>query len=156
MVFICEAAQCYSHTSKLKNVEKYPWMKDIKWVKWPRKDTVAVARWKRLIRRGGKVKDGYVVDELNVTRRSRLCSRHFDPGDINMWGNTAADPKYFKWNNWGNPVEPTCRSTGTLSKLAPVQQPEPAGNTVDISVKTTVVPEIGVASKQINNIGRKL
>ena len=87
-VFMCEAAQCYSHTSVLKNAGKYP-----------KNDTTMVARWKRLIWQGGKVKDGNVIDELNETRRSRLCSRHFDPADIDMWGNTAADPKHLEWNN---------------------------------------------------------
>ena len=48
-------------------------------------------RWKRLIRRGGK--GGLIVE-----RRTRLCSRHFDAHAVG-----EGDPKYFAWNNWGNP-----------------------------------------------------
>ena len=109
MVFICEAAQCYSHTSKLKNIDKHPWMKDLRWVKWPRHDSAAVNRWIRLIRRGGKSEG--VIDTLKITRRSRLCSRHFDQEQLSPDGHAISDPKYFEWNNWGQPVRPkkSCR-----------------------------------------------
>lgn len=172
MVFICEAAECYAHTSKQKNLVKYPWMMNIKWVKWP-KNCAAIKRWKRLVRREGKTSDGSVIDQLNITRRSRLCSRHFDPEDIDMWGNARSDPKYFKWNNWGNPINP--RNTETLVKLAAARQPslaEATSCTENINMQGSnwatnvddddLVPEIGtevdIAGKSIhkNNIGRKL
>ena len=89
MGFTCAAAGCSSNS--MKSLRKYPWMRDVSWVKWPK--LLAVShRWKRLIRRGGK--GGLIVE-----RRTRLCSRHFDAHAVG-----EGDPKYFAWNNWGNPI----------------------------------------------------
>ncbi|XP_022101002.1 uncharacterized protein LOC110984796 [Acanthaster planci] len=49
-----------------------------------------------------------------VTKRSRLCSRHFDKDDIDMYGNVKCDPKYFEWNNWDS--QPKKRTTCALQK----------------------------------------
>ena len=57
-------------------------------------------RWKRLIRRGGK--GGLIVE-----RRTRLCSRHFDAHAVG-----EGDPKYFAWNNWGNPITTSSADPG--------------------------------------------
>nr|XP_054760318.1 uncharacterized protein LOC129266488 [Lytechinus pictus] len=101
MVYLCEAAGCNSHTSKRQNLEKYPWMRDVRWVKFPR-DEEARRRWKRLIRRDGPCKYGAkIVKNLVMSRRVRLCSRHFDEIDVDKSGYSSADPKYFAWNNWG-------------------------------------------------------
>ena len=97
MGFTCAAAGCSSNS--MKSLRKYPWMRDVSWVKWPK--LLAVShRWKRLIRRGGK--GGLIVE-----RRTRLCSRHFDAHAVG-----EGDPKYFAWNNWGNPI--------TTSRALPV------------------------------------
>ena len=107
MVFVCEAAHCWSHSGKRHNLQLYPWMADVSWVKWP-KDRTTQNRWKRLIRRDGKDKSGrhVVVDKLNITRRSRLCSFHFDKEHINTWGIASSDPVYFAWNDWGRAANP--------------------------------------------------
>ncbi|XP_041470291.1 uncharacterized protein LOC121419888 [Lytechinus variegatus] len=111
MVYLCEAAGCKSHTSKRQNLEKYPWMRDVRWVKFPR-DEEARRRWKRLIRRDGPCKYGAkIVKNLVMSRRVRLCSRHFDEIDIDMSGNSSADPKYFAWNNWGWDSEIAAKSS---------------------------------------------
>ena len=107
MVFTCEAKECFSHSDKLKKPDKYPWMKEVKWVKWPRNDKAAVARWKKLIHRTGK--------QLKINKRSRLCSLHFDRDDYDVWGTPLGDPKYFSWNNWGKPIRE--RSDSTIEKL---------------------------------------
>ena len=97
MGFRCAAAGCTSDSDT--PLHKYPWMRTVTWVKWPKR--VAVSnRWKRLGRRGGK--DGLIVGKI-----TRLCSRHFDKQSIG-----EGDPKYFAWNNWGDPVK--CRSRPVL------------------------------------------
>ncbi|XP_070538225.1 uncharacterized protein [Ptychodera flava] len=120
MVFTCEAAECGSHSRKLKHLDKYPWMSGIRWVKWPR-NRLALARWKRLIRREGRSIKGsendcdFARDVLKLSKRSRLCSLHFDEDQIDDGGFAKGDPKYFAWNNWGKPLQ--TRSTSTLTKL---------------------------------------
>ena len=49
----CEAAMCWSHDNKRKNLQKYPWMRDVTWVKFPGNSTVR-ATWKKLLRRQDK------------------------------------------------------------------------------------------------------
>ena len=157
MVFTCEAKECFSHSDKLKKPDKYPWMKEVKWVKWPRNDKAAVARWKKLIHRTGK--------QLKINKRSRLCSLHFDRDDYDVWGTPLGDPKYFSWNNWGKPIRE--RSDSTIEKLdlarRRVGEPHPP---VQSCLQThlqvyhqAIVPDIGkevqVISKQKADIGRK-
>ena len=102
MVYHCAAAQCSSHDAKRARPDVYPWMQEVTWVKFP-KDPARLARWKRLLRRGGKSKEN-VVDKFIVDRYTRLCSRHFDCSDI-VDGTAKCDPKYFTWNNWGKPTK---------------------------------------------------
>ena len=91
MVFFCEAAQCWAHDSKRKNPEKWGWMKAVTWVKFPT-EAGTRATWLRLIRR---------KDKVNLTKKSRLCSRHFDKEQIDPDGYAKGYPKYFFWNNFG-------------------------------------------------------
>ena len=35
----CEPASCWSYDNKLKNLQKYPWMRDVTWVKFPTNST---------------------------------------------------------------------------------------------------------------------
>ncbi|XP_022094714.1 uncharacterized protein LOC110981443 [Acanthaster planci] len=138
MVYFCEASECQAHSSKLKKISKYPWMIDIRWVKWPRKDAAAVLRWKNLIKREGKSRvHGKIVDQLTITKRSRLCSRHFDEEDIDMYGNAMCDPKYFEWNNWGGRKTTqraqarTTLSLRALQKLDQARQAQKAWSGLD-------------------------
>ena len=72
-------------------------MKELSWVKFPsnrqqRKRTA----WKNLLRR---------KDSFELSRNSRLCSRHFDQADILPNGTAKNPPKYFFWNNFGFTID---------------------------------------------------
>ncbi len=151
MVFICEAAECFSHSSKQNQVYKYPWMKGLRWVKWPIKNPGTVARWKRLIRREGKTKESNIVDMLKINRRSRLCSRHFDEHDIDMWGNATRDPHYFAWNNWGRPAKP--RSRTALKKLDTARG---YSNFTDISAQVVSEEMITSSVPTVPDVGQEI
>ncbi|XP_077862179.1 uncharacterized protein LOC144343540 [Saccoglossus kowalevskii] len=102
----CEAALCWSHDNKRKNLQRYPWMRDVTWVKFPPKATMR-ATWKKLLRR---------QDKFEITVRSRLCSRHFDKEQLQSDGNAVGFPKYFSWNNYGLVLNP--RKSGAVEKRA--------------------------------------
>ncbi|XP_054767215.2 uncharacterized protein LOC129274430 [Lytechinus pictus] len=105
MVFFCESAQCWAHDSKRKNPDKWGWMKDVTWVKFPT-DASTRATWLRLIRR---------KDKVNLTKKSRLCSRHFDRDQITPDGHAKGYPRYFFWNNFGLTGEE--RPTTAIDKM---------------------------------------
>ena len=52
-----------------------------------------------LIQHEGKDKTGKNVEALSFTRKSKLCSRHFDKEQISTEGYTTGDPVDFAWNN---------------------------------------------------------
>ena len=93
MGFSCEAALCWADDAKRKNTQKYPWMKELSWVKFPRpSNRQQRTAWRNLLRR---------KDRFELSRNSRLCSRHFDQADILPNGTAKNPPKYFFWNNFG-------------------------------------------------------
>ena len=135
--FRCAASHCFA--DQRKSVNKYPFMRDISWVKWP-KDSLSVNRWKRLIRRAS----GAVTDQLIVTPKTRLCSRHFKTEDVNVYGEASGDPVFFLWNNWGNNIcerKPSKlqrqKATAETTSLAIASL-----NQVTVETVTTIVPEI--------------
>ena len=79
MGFLCEAAMCWSEENKRRNLTKYPWMRDVTWVKFPTQATRACA-WKKLFRR---------KDKFELTKHSRLCSRHFEVDQIRSDGHAS-------------------------------------------------------------------
>ena len=83
-------------------------------------------RWKRLVRRGGK--GGLIVE-----RRTRLCSRHFDKQSIG-----EGDPKYFAWNNWGNPIK-----SRSLPVLRHIQKENEVVGCVHTLSSDQTVPGVG-------------
>ena len=158
MVYHCAVADCKSHDSKRLRPDVHPWMQGVTWVKFP-KDPTTLARWKRLIRRGGKSTKENVVDEFKLHRNSRICSRHFDPMDINADGIAKRDPKHFSWNNWGKPSKP--RSTSSVNKLDSARK-----STADVTpiplpvysiVTDVIVPEVGQVQEVTHNkVGKDL
>ena len=87
---------------KAKTLHIYPFMANVTWVKWL-KDPSVQRRWKTLIQRERKDETGKNVDVLNLTRNSRLCSRHFKKERISTDGYMSGDPVYFAWNNQRKP-----------------------------------------------------
>ena len=67
-----------------RNIEKWPFMRDVTWVKFP-KDSNHFKRLIRLLRR---------ADNINLNRHSRVCSRHFDKDQIRPDGHVYC--WYFK------------------------------------------------------------
>ena len=51
MGFFCEAALCWADDAKRKTTQKYPWMKELSWVKFPsiRQQCTRTA-WRNLVR----------------------------------------------------------------------------------------------------------
>ena len=43
------------------------------------------------------------VDVLNLTKKSRLCSHHFNKEEIRTDDYTSSGPVYFAWNNQRKP-----------------------------------------------------
>ena len=43
MFYTCVSAECFSNGRK--KPSKYPFMRDVTWVKWPRKDNSRSQRW---------------------------------------------------------------------------------------------------------------
>ena len=91
MGFLCEAAMCWSEENKRRNLTKYPWMRDVTWVKFPTQTTRACA-WQKLFRR---------KDKFELTKHSRLCSRHFEVDQIRSDGHASGSPQFFLWNDYG-------------------------------------------------------
>ena len=72
-------------------------------------------------------------DGLIVERRTRLCSRHFDTHSIG-----EGDPKYFAWNNWGNPI-----TSRTLPVLRLIQKENEVFGCVNTLSSDQTVPGVG-------------
>ncbi len=141
MVYYCLSPECASHSAKAKKLEKYAWMADITWVKFPR-DPALVERWKKLLRlgRGDNCK-------ANINKRSRLCSRHFDKDQLNVWGVASGFPKYFAWNNWGQ-----SKSTAMMKIPVPKSYRYVSKEFVDrVSLNSAATPYIDKHSYSISS-----
>ena len=97
MVFHCAAAQCSASGNKLDRLNVYPWMRGVRFFKFPPDKQ---ARWTRLCKRGGK-ENGH-EDKFQITRHTRICSCHFEAFDVS--GNPVGDPTLWMWNNYGQSV----------------------------------------------------
>lgn len=103
MVYACVATECVSDTRK--KPSKWPFMKDVTWVKFP-KEQHRINRWISLTRR---------ADKFPINKNTRICSRHFDKEEISENGFCSSDPKYFAWNNWGRPTKPRTPARRSLN-----------------------------------------
>ena len=102
----CEPASCWSNDNKLKNLQKYPWMRDVTWVKFPTNSTMR-ATWKKLLWR---------QDKFEIMARLRLWSLHFDKEQLQYDEHAVGFPKYIYWNNYGLVLNP--RKSGAVEKRA--------------------------------------
>ena len=92
--WFCCVTDCNAAKSKLKKLDKYPWMKDVTFHALPvsnsKKARPVRLKWLSLIRR---------ESSWQPTRYTRVCSRHFVGGK----GPTHDHPypTLFPYNNWG-------------------------------------------------------
>ena len=88
-------------------------MQDVRFFKFPL-SSAACLRWTRLCGRGGKDKQHGITDNFVVTKKTRICSRHFEKFGAD--GQPIGDPTLFARNNYGVSKQP--RSTAAINKLA--------------------------------------
>ena len=95
----CCVPQCASDARKKRNLEKHPWMENVKFYPFPCKTSQKMkglrAKWLRAICR---------PDKWRPTRHSRVCSRHFSTGGFCPDKNPV--PDIFTWKENHNPGEP--------------------------------------------------
>ena len=117
-------------------------MKDLSWVKFPSNQQQRMA-WRKLLRR---------KDSFELTRNSRLCSRHFDRTDILPNGTSKSPPKYFFWNNFGLDVDQAreerndraARRASHVHVPAGIPRPQvPGPNSSGSLLEVECCPEIG-------------
>ena len=138
----CEAATCWSHDNKRKNLQIYPWMRDVTW------DL-------------GEIPNK--LYKFDITAHSRLCSHHFDKEQLQNDGHAMGFPKYFYWNNYMHGLVLNPRKSGAVEKRAqaeaavasppaasPEAEPDAAlGNAMRTHARRVIVqaPEVGQSRK---------
>ena len=89
----CMVPGCTSNSKKWQQLEKYPWMKGVTFLTFPR-DTRERRAWIRLSRRSD-------FKLSNITKWTRICSRHFVDGCVSQ---NHPRPELFPHNNWKKPI----------------------------------------------------
>ena len=87
----CEPASCWSNDNKLKNLPKYPWMRDVTWVKFPTNSTMR-ATWKKLPR---------IVEARQVWNHSSfaIVFTSFWQGTATKWWTCGGLPQIYLLEN---------------------------------------------------------